>query len=105
MFIVHLQYDFYKAKTGLIIGRGKIRIVPVWSKRNILCFKTQLQNPVEEDDKRNFILKAKNTAYFPYHATSNFSDLHPFLLPALHGNKHQLSSVRLRGGKKEERKE
>jgi len=26
---------------------------------------------VEEVDKRNFILKAKNTAYFPYHVTSN----------------------------------
>lgn len=39
--IVHLQYDFYKVKTGLIIGRGKIRIVPVWSKRNILCFKIE----------------------------------------------------------------
>lgn len=32
-----------------------------------------------------------------------YSDLHPFLAPGLHGNKRQLSSVRLRGGEKEER--
>lgn len=62
-FYVHEGVHNYSTSWELILERS-------WSNVSSLDGLKQLQNPVE-DDKKNFILKAKNTASFPYHTTSD----------------------------------